>query len=228
MPSDPFRQIAVDLRVYAVLDPARCRGRDPLALAASAAKGGATLLQLRDKTSDDDSLTALGRALRRALDRWGVPLIVNDRVAVAALIDAAGAHVGREDMAPREARRQLGPGKVVGVTVHHPSEADEVDASIADYAGLGPVFATATKDLVDPPLGPDGLARLIAHLRRRRPGFPVCGIAGIDHVNAASVIAAGADGVAVVSDIFMADDVEAATRRLRSTVDRALAERLAA
>jgi thiamine-phosphate pyrophosphorylase len=228
MVADPASSSPLDLRVYAVLDPARCRGRDPVALAAAAARGGATLLQLRDKTSDDDSLAGLGRAVREALSPWAVPLIINDRVAVAALIGAGGVHVGQEDTAPAEARRLLGPGRIVGVTVHRPHEADAVDPAIADYAGMGPVFATATKDLVDPPIGTDRLQGLILHLRRRVPGFPVCGIAGIDHTNAASVIAAGADGVAVIADIFMADDVEEATRRLRTAVDDARARRIAA
>ena len=101
-----------------------------------------------------------------------MPLIVNDRVAVAALIGAEGVHVGQEDIAPDEARRLLGPGRIVGVTVHHPHEADAVDPAVADYVGMGPVFATATKDLVDPPIGTDGLQGLILHLRRRVPGFP--------------------------------------------------------
>ncbi len=189
---------------------------------------GPLIVQLRDKLSDDQALADLGRAVLAALAPFGVPLVINDRADIAAAIGAEGVHVGQEDMAAAEARRLLGPGKIVGVTVHHPHEADAVDPAVADYAGMGPVFGTATKKLVDRPIGTEGLARLIRHLRRRVPAFPACGIAGIDHQNAASVIAAGADGVAVVSDIFMADDVEAATRRLRAVVDNALAGRIAA
>jgi thiamine-phosphate pyrophosphorylase len=215
----------LDLRLYGVLDPARSRGRDPVALAVAAAKGGITLLQLRDKASGTRDLVALAAALRGALEPHGVPLLVNDRVDVALAAGAKGVHVGRTDMAPEDARRLLGPEALIGITVHHAHEAATVPPGIADYAGLGPVYATASKDPGDPPLGPDGLARLIQGVRQHLSGLPVCGIAGITCENAAAVIAAGADGVAVISDIFMADDVEASARRLRDVVDRALAGR---
>jgi thiamine-phosphate pyrophosphorylase len=218
---------ALDLRLYGVLDPARTRGRDPVALAADAAKGGITLLQLRDKTSGTRDLVALARAVRDALAAYTVPLLVNDRVDVALAAGAHGVHVGLTDMAPEDARRLLGPAAILGITVHHAHEAAAVPPGLADYAGLGPVYATASKDPGDPPLGPDGLARLIHGVHAHHPDLPVCGIAGIDHQNAAAVIEAGAAGVAVISDIFMAGDVEAAARRLRAAVDTATRKRQA-
>jgi thiamine-phosphate pyrophosphorylase len=208
-----------DLRLYAVLDPARCRGRPLPLLAAAAARGGATLVQLRDKRPATREAVAAARAVLAALQPFGVPLLVNDRVDVALAAGAAGVHLGQEDMDPADARRLLGPDAIIGVTVHHPEEADAVEPGLADYAGIGPVFATASKASTDPPLGPAGFGRL----RRRLAGLPCCGIAGIDHANAPAVIAAGADGVAVIADLFMADDVEAAARRLRRAVDHALA-----
>ena len=217
-----------DLRLYAVLDPARCRGRPLPDTAAAAARGGATLLQYRDKAAAGDGargLVANARAILAALHPFGVPLVVNDRVDVALAAGAAGAHVGRTDMDPADARRLLGPGAILGVTVHHAHEADGLAPGLATYAGLGPVHPTLTKDPGDPPLGPEGLARLVREVHARLPGLPTTGIAGIDHANAPAVIAAGVDGVAVVSDIFAADDVEAATRRLRAAVDAALAAR---
>ncbi|MDX6748356.1 thiamine phosphate synthase [Geminicoccaceae bacterium 1502E] len=215
----------LDLSVYAVLDPARCRGRDPVALAAAAARGGATLVQLRDKTSSTRALVTLARAVKEALDPHGVPLLINDRIDVALAAGAAGAHVGQSDMDPRDARRLLGPDAILGVTLHHAREAEGLEPGLADYAGMGPVFVTQSKDPGDPPLGPSGLARLIGGVREQLPGLPCCGIAGVDHTNAASVIEAGADGVAVISDIFMEEDVEAATARLRDAVRPALAGR---
>ncbi len=217
----------LDLRLYGVLDPARTGGRDPVALASAAAAGGITLLQLRDKTAGTRALVALARAVMTALAPHAVPLLVNDRVDVAMAAGAAGVHVGLTDMAPDDARRLLGPEAILGVTVHHAHEAAAVPAGIADYAGLGPVYHTASKDPGDPPLSPEGLAVLIDGVRRHHPGLPVCGIAGIDHGNAASVIAAGADGVAVISDIFMAADVRAAAARLRAVVDAAVSARQA-
>ncbi len=216
---------ALDLRLYAILDPDRTGGCDPVALAEAAARGGATLLQLRDKGRNTRRAVALARTLLARLTPLGVPLVVDDRVDVALAAGAAGVHLGREDMAPEDARRLLGPRAVIGVTAHRPQEVDAIDPAVADYAGLGPVHPTATKDPGDPPLGPEGLARLIARLRARAPGFPVVGIAGITAANAAEVIRAGADGVAVISAIFMAEDVEAAARRLRAAVDSALEAR---
>ena len=215
---------AVDLRVYAVLDPQRCRGRPLGAMAAAAAAGGATLLQLRVKHGTTRELAAAAREVRLALAGTAVPIVVNDRVDVALAERADGVHVGLEDMQPEDARRLLGPDAILGVTVHHAAETP-TGSGIADYAGLGPVFASPSKDVADPPLGADGLSRLISELRRRQPGLPVCGIAGIDRENAAAVIAAGADGVAVISDIFMAEDPAQAARGLRAVVDAALARR---
>jgi thiamine-phosphate pyrophosphorylase len=212
----------LDLRVYAVLDPAHCRGRPLPELAAAAARGGATLIQLRDKRPATREIVAAARSVLAALEPFAVPLLINDRVEVA-LAMGAGVHLGQGDMAPADARRLLGPQAIVGATVHHPEEADAIAPGCVDYAGIGPVFATASKTDHEPPIGPAGLEGLVARLRRRLPGLPCCGIAGIDHTNAARVIQAGADGVAVIAAIFMADDVEAATRRLRRVVDAALA-----
>jgi len=208
-----------DLRIYAVLDPERCRQRDPLVLLEAAANGGATLVQLRAKQMPTRALMALAEQALGVLERYRIPLVINDRVDVALAVGAAGVHLGKDDMPAAAARRLLGDDRIVGVTIHHGDEADLVDRSVADYAGIGPVYVTASKDPGDPPIGPGGL-RL---LRQRLDGFPICGIAGIDYTNAAPVIEAGADGIAVISDIFMADDVEAATARLRRIVDVALA-----
>jgi thiamine-phosphate pyrophosphorylase len=216
---------AFDLRLYGVLDPARSLGRPLPELARAAAAGGATLLQLRIKEGSARALVEAARAIRAALVGTGVPLLVDDRVDVAVAAGAAGAHVGRTDLDPGTARAILGPEAILGVTVHHGHEARALPAGIASYAGLGPVFPTASKDPGDPPLGPEGLARLIGEVRAAHPGLLVCGIAGIEAGNAARVIEAGADGVAVISELFMADDVAAAARRLRGVVDAALARR---
>ncbi len=214
-----------DLRLYAILDPDHTGGRDPVALAVAAVRGGATMVQLRDKRYGARAVIELARRLRRALTASGTPLIVDDRVDVALAAGAAGVHLGREDMRPEDARAILGAQAVIGVTVHHPREADAVDPQSADYAGIGPVFPTRSKDPGDAPIGPEGLGRLIRHLRARLPGFPVCAIAGITRENAAAAIAAGADGVAVISAIFMAEDPERAARELRAVIDEAVAQR---
>ena len=214
---------SLDLRLYAILDPDHCRGRPLADLAAAAARGGVTLVQLRAKTLPTRALVALATAVKAALAPYGVPLLINDRVDVALAASADGVHVGAADLEPAVARRLLGPDAIVGVTVHHGHEADVVDPASADYASMGPLFATASKVPNDPPIGPEGARALIDRLRARSPGYACCAIGGITGDNAASVIAAGSDGVAVIAALFMADDVEAAARDLRSAVDCALA-----
>lgn len=218
----------LDLRLYGILDPALTGGRDPVDCALAAVRGGATLLQLRDKRYELRPVIALARRLVDALRPTGVLLVIDDRVDAALAAGAAGVHLGRDDMEPVDARRLLGPDAIIGATVHHAHEADAIDPAVVDYAGIGPVFPTRSKDPGDPPLGPGGLAALVAHLRRRLPRFPVCAIAGIDASNAAEVIAAGADGVAVISALFAASDIELAAAELRRAVDAALAIREAA
>jgi hydroxyethylthiazole kinase/thiamine-phosphate diphosphorylase len=230
-PSDLLREARVverprvDLRLYGILDPARTGGRPLPELARAAVAGGATVLQLRIKGAETRAMVEATRAVRAAIAGTGVPLVVNDRVDVALAAGADGVHLGKDDLDPALARSLLGPEAILGVTVHHGPEARAIPASVPTYAGLGPVFPTRSKDPGDAPLGPEGLARLIREVRALHPGLPVCGIAGIDASNAASVIEAGADGVAVISELFMADDVEAAARRLRAVVDAALARR---
>jgi thiamine-phosphate pyrophosphorylase len=213
--------MTVDIRVYAVLDPARCRGRRLGEMAEAAARGGATLLQYRDKSGSTRSLIERAREIGRALAPFDVPLLINDRIDVALAAGCAGVHVGAEDMPATDARRLLGPESIIGCTVHSAEEADAVQAGGIDYASVGGVFATASKHNPQAPIGLEGVRSLIARL----PDLPICAIAGIDQDNAADVIAAGADGIAVISDIFMADDVTAATQRLRGIVDAALGQR---
>lgn len=210
---------APDLRVYAILDPEHCGGRDPLALLRQAAAGGVTLVQLRAKRLGTAEMVMLAKGAIEVLDAFDIPLIVNDRVDVAMAAGAAGVHLGRTDMTAADARRLLGEAATIGVTVHHAHEAQAVDQAIADYAGIGPIYVTSSKDPGDPPIGPSGLRTL----QQQLGSFPVCGIAGIDFENAGAVIDAGADGIAVISAIFGAVDPEAAARRLRRIVDVALA-----
>ena len=214
-----------DLRVQAVLDPALCRGRAPAPLAAAAARGGATLVRLRDRRGTARELLQIAQAVLDALAPAGVPLVVDDRVDVVLAAGAKGVHLGRDDLPAAQARRLLGHQALIGVTIHHAGEADRVEATIADYVAIGPVFSTLSGRNETTPLGTGGLARLVRHLRGRLTTMPVCAIAGIDHGNAAAAIAAGADGIAAISDIFMAEDVEFATRRLRAEVDAALDRR---
>ena len=214
----------VDLRVYGIIDPERTRGRDLPALARAAAEGGCTLIQYRDKHGDGRRLVSTARALKAALDGTGVPLLVNDRVDVALASGADGVHLGQGDMHPADARRLLGAEAIIGLTLKNVEQADELYRLPVDYACIGGVFATLSKNNPEPPLGVDGLAR-VAFRARLAGVIPVGAIAGIDHTNAASVIASGVGGVAVISALFTAADPAAEARRLRAVVDEALASR---
>ena len=195
----------LDPGVYAIADPARATG-DLVATTLAAVAGGATLIQLRDKASDTRLMVDRARALVEALRGTPVPLLVNDRVDVCLAADADGVHLGQDDMALADARRLLGAKAILGVTIRTDAEARDTPLDAADYAAIGGVFGTASKNNQTPPLGLGGLARVAGLVRARRPGLPLFAIAGIDATNAADVVAAGVDGVAVISDIYRAAD----------------------
>ena len=213
----------LDLRVYAIVDPEVSGGQDLVDLSRKLAGGGVTLVQLRDKLSDTKIMVDRARAIKAALG--GVPLLINDRVDVALAAGADGVHIGWDDMAPQDARRLLGPNAIIGLTINSPQRADATDLALIDYAGIGGVYGTTSKQTRNQPIGTAGMARVIEALRRRKPGFPACGIAGINASNAAPVIEAGADGVSVISALSLARDPQAATRELLGVVDAAIARR---
>jgi thiamine-phosphate pyrophosphorylase len=213
----------LDLRCYAIVDPEVAGGHELPDLCRMLAAGGTTLVQLRDKLSDTRVMVDRARACKAALGK--VPLLINDRVDVALAIGCEGVHIGWDDMAPADARRLLGPDAIIGLTINSPQRADATDLSLVDYAGIGGVYGTTSKQTKNSPIGVAGMARVIEALHRRKPGFLSCGIAGINASNAAPVIEAGADGVSVISALSMAKDPQAATAELLRVVDAALGKR---
>lgn len=218
----------VDVRLYALADPAAAGGRDLAELAARAVTGGATLVQLRDKQGATRAMIETARAIKAALAGSGVPVLVNDRVDVALAAGADGIHLGQDDMTPEDARRLMGRGAIVGLTVKTEAHAAASSAASLDYVCIGGVFETLSKDNPDPPVGLDGLARLAAAVRRRAPGLAVAAIAGMSAARAPAVIHAGADGIAVISALWRAGDAAVAATELRAAVDHALKERSSA
>jgi thiamine-phosphate pyrophosphorylase len=214
-----------DLRLNAIVDPERAGGHQLADLAARCVRGGATLVQLRDKRSETRALIEEARAIKRALKASAVPFLVNDRVDVAMAAGADGVHLGQDDMAIEDARKLLGANAIIGLSVKSVDEAEAAHLDLVDYIGSGGVYATSSKQQKNAPIGPAGLARIIAVLRRRAPDLPICGIAGIEASNAGEVIAAGADGVAVISALSRVPDPETAARQLREIVDAVLAKR---
>ena len=217
----------VDLRLNAIVDPERAGGHDLVDLARRVAEGGATLVQLRDKTDETRVMIAEARAIKAALAPFKVPFVVNDRVDVALAARADGVHLGPDDMAAEDARALLGPDAIIGLSIKSVEEAATAPIECVDYAGVGGVYATLSKEQKSAPIGTGGFARVADMLHSRAPNLPIAGIAGIDAGNVAAVIAAGADGVAVISALSVAPDPAAAARELRRIVDAMLGKRAA-
>ena len=211
----------VDLRLYGIIDPERTGGRDPIELVRQAVSGGATLIQYRDKHAEGRRLVELTRTLKAALKGTRVPLLVNDRVDIALAAGADGVHLGQNDMHPNDARDLLGPRAIIGLTLKTPEQADRMARMPVDYGCIGGVFATVAKNSPAPPVGLEGLRKILSHARLTNR-TPIGAIAGIDASNAQAVIAAGADGVAIISALFMTADPQAEARRLRGIVDQTL------
>ena len=205
-----------DPGLYLVIGPDTTRGRPLHDVVRAAIDGGATAVQLRWKDAPTRTCVDEARALAALLAPHEIPLIVNDRVDVALAAGAHGVHVGQDDMHPRDVRRLMGADAIVGLSVTSVAEARALDASIVNYAGVGPVFPTASKPDAAPALGLDGVAAVCRVLR-----VPVVAIGGIDGGNAAAVLAAGAHGVAVISAICSAEQPRDATALLASHVRRA-------
>ncbi|MCS7282230.1 MAG: thiamine phosphate synthase [Anaerolineae bacterium] len=205
----------INWSLYVITDSKLSRGRSHLEVIRAAIAGGATVVQYREKEGTTRRMIEEARALRELTRQAGVLFIVNDRVDIALAVDADGVHVGQDDMPASLARKLMGPGKIVGVSVDNLEQALQAERDGADYVGAGPIFATPTKPDAAPPIGLEGLAEIC-----RGVSIPVIAIGGINAENAGTVIAAGAAGIAVVSAVVAAPDVEAAARRLREIVER--------
>ena len=199
----------IDHAVHLVVGPGDTRGRPVRDVVLEAVEGGATVVQLRWKSEPSRGLVDEARGLLAELRPRGVPLVINDRVDVALAVGADGVHVGQSDMRVEDVRRIAGREIVVGLSITRAEEARAADVALADYAGVGPVFATLSKSDASEPLGLDGVAEVCRLL-----AIPTVAIGGISIENAASVVAAGVRGVAVISAVAGASDPREAAARL--------------
>ncbi|WP_459194407.1 thiamine phosphate synthase [Halosimplex sp. J119] len=205
-----------DWDVYLVTQENLSAGRTPAEIVEAAIAGGVDVVQLREKDRSARERYRLGQELRSLTREAGVTLIVNDRVDLARAVDADGVHLGDDDLPISVAREQLGPEAVVGRSVSFVEDARRAEEAGADYLGVGAVYETGSKDDIDDDeygIGPERVEAIAEAV-----DIPVVGIGGVTADNAAPVIEAGADGVAVVTEITRADDPEAATRRLGEVV----------
>jgi thiamine-phosphate pyrophosphorylase len=201
-------------RLYVILDRAAAGGRDLAELARAAIRGGADVLQLRDKCAADDEFLRQAERVQAVAGRAGIPLIINDRIAIARSSGAAGVHLGQDDPPLAEARRALGPGAILGKSTHSLAQAVSAEREGADYIGCGPVYATPTK----PAYEPVGL-RLVSGVSRA-VGVPVVCIGGIDETRLPDVLAAGGTRIAVVRAVCAAADPAEAARALKTMLVR--------
>lgn len=195
--------------LYAVTDRAWTGEQTLYEQVEAALKGGVTCVQLREKEMDETAFLQEAKDICALCRRYGVPFIVNDNVDVAIACQAAGIHVGQEDMAAGEVRRRVGDAMLLGVSVHTVEEARRAVRNGADYLGLGAVFPTSTKTDVDQ-MTNETLRAICDAV-----DVPVVAIGGINRGNLLKLSGSGVDGVALVSAIFSAEDIEDTCRKLR-------------
>lgn len=201
----------LDLRVYVITSLVPELGRSHEDVAKAAIKGGATVIQFRDKTMGDREFTETAARLVALARLSGVPLIINDRVEAAIAVGADGVHIGRTDGDVRMVKPSLPPDMILGVSATDYREAVRLSTTDADYLGVGPIFPTISKDDATPAIGPDELASICRNIRK-----PVVAIGGINRNNLRRIIDAGAAGAAVISAVTHAPDMLAAVADLKS------------
>lgn len=192
--------------LYAIVDPLDT-GRSPVELANAFLAGGARLLQLRLKQASARELLAAAAAIARLARAADAVFLVNDRPDIARAVGADGVHLGQDDLPVSAARRVLGPGRLVGVSTHDVDQARAADAEGADYIGVGPIYATTSKEQ---PLTPRGLD--LVRAVRAAVGCPIVAIGGITAETAEDVRRAGANAVAMISALVRASDPATAVR----------------
>ena len=198
-----------DLLLYAVTDRSWLNGRTLYDQVEEALKGGATFIQLREKTLDTDSFRKEAAEIKELCARYHAPFVINDNVEIAKEINADGVHVGQEDMAAGNARAILGSDKIIGVSAHTVEEAVLAEKNGADYLGVGAAFQTGTKKDAGN-INHETIKQICEAVN-----IPVIAIGGITHDNVMELAGSGICGIAVVSAIFAAEDITKATRELK-------------
>jgi thiamine-phosphate pyrophosphorylase len=194
---DPSSNLVQIPRVYAIIDASRLRTTAELvAFAKELSAGGCTLLQYRNKSGNARVMLEQARELKKHLAA-SVRLIMNDRADLCLAAEFDGVHVGQDDLSPESVRRIIGPHRWLGVSTHNPEQLRDADLSSADYLAIGPVFSTSSKEKPDPVVGLEGVRRA-----RALTSKPLVAIGGITRPTAAFVIEAGADSIAVISDLL--------------------------
>jgi len=189
-------------------------GLSHVEMAERAIAGGAKIIQMREKLMQRKAIYEEAKALRKITDMHDVLLIINDYVDVVFVVDADGVHLGQNDMPLKEARKILGPEKIIGISTHNINEALKAEDDGADYIGFGPIFHTRTKD-AGSPKGLEALQRLRPNIH-----IPLAAVGGITMDSVKAVMEAGADAAAIASGILSASDIEGKTREILSIINK--------
>jgi thiamine-phosphate pyrophosphorylase len=200
---------SIDWRLCIIADNKAAGGHFLPSVVRESVEAGATMIQLRAKGLDTADSFTLGCQIEEVLREHSVPFIINDRVDIALACGAEGVHLGQKDLPLKTARALLGKKRIIGISASSVEEARAAEAGGADYLGVGPVFHTASKMNLPKIVGTEGLRAITSEVR-----IPVLAIGGITIERAAEVAAAGADGMAVISAVWGADDVAGATSAL--------------
>lgn len=206
--------------LYLVTDRDLAQGRPLPDVVAAALRAGTTAVQLREKALDTRAFIKEARQVQAWTRALGVPLIINDRVDVALAVEADGVHLGQNDMPYAEARRLLGPDRIIGLSVESVADAEAAEDWDVQYLGVSPIYLTSTKTELETALGLEGLRQIRAVSRH-----PLVAIGGMNADTIAGAIQAGADGVAVVSALCSAPDPEAMARQLARQIQCSRNER---
>ena len=201
-----------DLLLYAVTDRHWLNGRTLTKVVKESLDGGATFIQLREKTLDEESFLEEAKEIKKLCAEYNVPFVINDNVDIAMAMDADGVHVGQSDMEAGNVREKLGPDKIIGVSAQTVEQAVLAEKRGADYLGVGAVFPTGSKD--------DAVEVSHETLKAicEAVSIPVIAIGGITVDNTKELAGSGICGIAVISAIYAQEDIPAATSRLKQVV----------
>jgi len=201
-------------RLYVIMDKQLAGNRSYEEIVGEVIKGGADVIQLRDKLDSKEELIEIGKKLRKITRETGVSFIVNDYPEIAKVVDADGVHIGQEDISFEEAKKIVGENKIVGLSTHNKEQILKAIKLGADYIGVGPVFETASKENPDPIIGVE-LIKWVSE----KCDIPFVAIGGINLNNLDKVLSAGARCIAVISAIMQAENIKLATEQFKKVIN---------
>ncbi|AEB76672.1 thiamine phosphate synthase [Clostridium botulinum] len=199
----------LNYKLYLITDRSFLNGRSLADCVEDAIKGGATMVQVREKNISTRKFFNIAKEVQNVTSKYNIPLLINDRIDIALAINADGVHLGQSDMSIDIARKILGPNKIIGISAGNINEAKEAENNGADYVGLGAVFFTGTKRDIDEPIGLKGLNEITKNIN-----IPSVAIGGINKENAKSVLETGVNGISVISAILNKDNIKQAAEEL--------------